>query len=1674
MRKRLLTSILVLSFFLVSMTWVPTVPHWGTESSARESKPEASPTIQDINELTPIDELIPEGVNQYKVADIAPADGVLDPASIEQIGYMSSGNQTALTDKNPNVGYDFPIDDAHDWMGSNAEVDIWNLKKTFVSNGTFDEGVAGINEGFASGVQAYPYGWNTWGYSPDDKAIQRTGYIADDRKYVMMEAEGDMIGTGVNYRAQHTAGTLVQFNQTIVNAPYSESFVFEFDYLYVRGPLGLPAGQNISLVARADGVVVWSTNLADLAQRNQWYSTGRVEFNKTGMSQTFLFQLALEVPFDLQIYVVDHGIINAAYFTVHVDDVVFDGALTPGFDQVDLLFNAGAGTTPLTGTAGTGSASIFNSSYWKTAPLTTTIIANTTVSYDYRIRLKTHRFTNTTWTTESGLEGTSYSVSLGESSQLSFYAYLGFLGDYENLTQTFRFPSDWANATVLDPFTTSVTGLCNVSSGQIVIPTSIMNRLGWWEVKLESPNYAKSIKSQILDGSWAEASPAIFRISNSTRTDITIGTETQTLGSLTDVNVTWFNPSDAIWNTELISGGSLGQIYSSSHVFNSGSSPAGEWWVEVYWTNGTEVAYARARFEVHHSALLIGDPVEISTDTGLTVSGLVRYSDGDTGTFLMDGTAVLVANWSGGDVTFVPNPIQNWWEGDFDTSLSGEGDFVVVVNATRPYYDDISCQIMIHSVKVTRLNSPDAPWAAAEWGDSVPLIFNFESYNFGTELWGPIANESDISVSANWTAGYWTIAEDVTPGVFILTLDTSVRDVGTWLLNTTFSKPFHESKTVLLTLIVSPTANSLSILEGISARVDLDESYPLTLRFQDHVSVPIIGANVIVDSISPPIGLDHTPVVEVGGEPGNYSVTITPRDAGVYTVRFVSSKQNFENATAVFVLVVNDVATHLDIPGTGSVEIGLTDVHNTTIRFEMFNGTGVPGAQINVTYTGGTVDALTWGLAEIGLGDYSIEFSSTASGTYLVTIAGFKPYHQSDSDAFFLVVREITANMTSLNGSIGDVGFGNDYRVFLSYQNNTGHGLVGANVSIEDVKAGLIWAPTVAEAPGVYSILLTPLISSSFVILIQASLPNHQTAFVFFTLTVSPIQTTLTVNASKSISLDQSFSVYLFYQDDAMNALENSTMGIQTLPDNITVAPFEELGSGYYRALLSPHKVGAFDIVFFASKDGYQTDYATFTLTATRVPTELFLVDGLSSGEMTYSEQLDVDVIFERTDTNENVDNAALDFQTTPTTGLTFTYLPQGGIYVITIDPERVGNWTIEISASRTNYTGDSVVFLLEVNPIAITYNLPNGLTVVEGVSFDIIIELNEVGTGIPIDGADVKYRFSDSETGVFRNMQPTGLSGEYFVSISLQLYSNSRYILEIIFEKDNYVLTEIDVIFSITPSPLQWILPAAGVTVFAISLFVILGSMRIYTRRKRERIEIDVMNKRRFEDADNIIGVIVMHKSSGIPIYSRIVKGGFEEGIVAAFISAVTHFREEFDAVDVEAMTVIPISDIIRAVQTRNLICAFITLRSASVEHNRKMESFGQQVATYLDDFYTESRPTSTLDQRITEIIDYVYDETMDGDLIKFYKAASDKQFPRRLKFVEQLLEEIDSRHCSRPIYLARGVATYGVSEARGCTLVLEAMEKGIITQCEEHEPSIEDMEFKDFFEKKNEKGEA
>jgi hypothetical protein len=51
----------------------------------------------------------------------------------------------------------------------------------------------------------------------------------------------------------------------------------------------------------------------------------------------------------------------------------------------------------------------------------------------------------------------------------------------------------------------------------------------------------------------------------------------------------------------------------------------------------------------------------------------------------------------------------------------------------------------------------------------------------------------------------------------------------------------------------------------------------------------------------------------------------------------------------------------------------------------------------------------------------------------------------------------------------------------------------------------------------------------------------------------------------------------------------------------------------------------------------------------------------------------------------------------------------------------------------------------------------------------------------------------------------------------------------------------------------------------------------------------------------------------------------------------------------------------------------------------------------------------------------------------------------------------------------LTKGVTSFGVTEARGCTLVMEAIEKELIVICDEHESEVPEVDFTDFFSKRD-----
>ncbi|MFW9964161.1 MAG: hypothetical protein ACFFCX_11390 [Candidatus Sifarchaeia archaeon] len=1287
----------------------------------------------------PLDTTLPSEQNELV--------GTLDPVVIEQTGNKTTATIHAETDSKTNVKTNLSIDTANNWVGTKASVNLWNLKRLYVENGSLSDGINGVTANPTGSVTSgYPYGWDAFSYTPDPGVDMFAGYSLDTQD-VYVQANGKRVGQNYFY----ADGSYVYWAQTINNTPYLENFILNLDYIYTRGPEGNP---NLTLFVSIDEAVIWNATTETISV-DVPYNTGDILVNLTGIGSQFDFKIGLNfngnVTYQFQ------------WIEFYLDNIQFNGETDPYFDDANISLNIGIDSATITG-LDSGFVFITNPSFWKTQNVLIELTSPLSYSFDYYATMASSRFINSTRAIESiPHEGVHFTSQVNGNPLLEFYTFIGAIPDIDDFTLIIRTPNDWENASVFNPYGTTVTSSCEITSGSIIIPNSILYTLGWWEVHMEVPNYVRNLQTlKFEESSLTWVSDTVFRSTNITMPTIEIGGAMPLPSALQDVNITWLMPDATEWFSETISGGINGEINGSQLEFGPTNTTAGLWQVVVSWTNGTELAFGSTIFEVHHGATLSSSQSVIETQSGVSVSNFVYYRDSENDQLLTSPDASITANWSMTTINFVPDPIQNRWIGTFDTSMVGPGTHLVVVNASRPFFDDASCTFFV-------------------------------------------------------------------------------------------------------------------------------------------------------------------------------------------TISFTDNELSIDNPTA---------------------EIGIGDTFIATFSYSDHIGIGIPGANVSIDITG-TIGGITYEEpVDLGDGDYSIEFTAVHSDRYVITISASKPFYDESQDAMFILVGEKTTSISLENGTSSVISYGEDYRLVVRYTNGTGFGLDGASVSV-----------------------------------------------------------------------------------------------LSTTPETgINYTTFADEGSGYYSILLTPDNTGTFTLLINASILDHKTQLISFTLTATTIATQLRVADGSRSASIGVSVPFEIMVFYERySGVKANISEATISITFTSLNALSPEIIHLTDGYLIQFPTNQMGRYEFTIVANKTGYQNGAVDFTLYIRERAMRIEMQTPVWE-QTRDLNITLRLLEVDTESPVSEAVVSYRlyrFGGVEMEGYVNET---LSGVYSIAIRPNWYDGTGYVLRIFAEIDNYALDkeyEFEVIQRTPPDVLltiflQIYLPPI-IAIVAISIVSMSGRI-IYKRKKRAEFALDLINQRRFDDADNIIGVIVMHKRSGIPIYSKIVKGGFEEGIVAAFIAAVTHFREEFEILEEESMKVIPISDIIRAVQTSNLICAFVTVRSASIEHNRKMEMYGMQVGTYLDDFYTESTPMSSTDDRIDEILDYVFDEIMDGYLLKFHKLATSTKIPKRYESIEKVMLDLESAHCSKPIYLAKAVTKYGVTEARGCTLISEAIQKGFLTPCEKHEiPEIE-----------------
>jgi len=844
--------VIALCFLALVVTPLPIQFDIGSVTSENELLLDSFSMEDGIDALTTPEEL--NTMNNDKIwipsdyEPSSPKEGILDPVQVEQSGYSMTGNISARTDTMVETEQSLTIDTAHDWVVSTAQVEVTNLEKLYVVNGSFDEGNLGYTVSPNGTLTNNPSGWSAVSTNTDPDQVQQVSYEDFGERYVTVQNQAE-VTNNPQHEYTHYAGTSVFWNQTFDVSPYTEDFFLSFNYLYLQGPITPIFSGNFSLQVFIDGLSVWTIDLPTLSSRGNWFETGIVPINIAIPSSTTMFMIGLVINSTFladadEDYDLDgnpDGIVNTQYITVLLDDISLISATPPSCEDVDLHFIIDSVPTPIIGSFGTGYGFVENPMYWQTSTLSFSIVSNTSISLDYNTILLNHRYLNSTPTTNILEEGVAYSISHDLSGTLEMFTYLGFLGEYDNLTIRIYHPSDWQNFTVFDPFLVDVTSNCTEENEFIEVPTSLLtDRLGWWKVTCDVYNYAFNDSIERYDvADWVEKS--IFHTNDSARLSVNISSMAYVPILMDAVNFTWVLPNGTMWHESSTVSGALGYAESASMIFGATNTTAGMWCVSYLWSNGTEIAYGFAEFALHHQATLeVVFEDELETVVGQPVTIVMRFYDDENGQLLLNDGASISSTWEGGTVDFEPNVVKNWWQADFDTALVGAGNFEVSVVSSAPFFETTPMIITIKSQYLTALDSPSGPLEPLIYGRSYNFDFFYSQSFDGLGIDGALVEITE-------EGSEWASTTDNGTGHYNLTLTPlGERD---YSIRISFSKVGYKNQTYVLSFLVEKVPIKVNLISSLSGSEFQSIEVEIAVVEVD-TDNPVLEANVTLSIVS--------------------------------------------------------------------------------------------------------------------------------------------------------------------------------------------------------------------------------------------------------------------------------------------------------------------------------------------------------------------------------------------------------------------------------------------------------------------------------------------------------------------------------------------------------------------------------------------------------------------------------------------------------------------------------------------------------------------------------------------------------------------------------------------------------------------------------------------------------
>ncbi|MFW9926827.1 MAG: hypothetical protein ACFFDM_08680 [Candidatus Thorarchaeota archaeon] len=686
-----------------TLSWTDTISGLHTENDIMNSRAYSAGRVDghvDEFRYYTVQKNLEELISDYNVTLLGTEPGLSHYYMFEDDLEDSAGSANLVAIDNTSYSHDVYIG-GEEWRAEQIEVNVRDLRRLYALNGSFETGTPGVNVDWSGDGTYAATGWNTrrelYSYSfPYTNGRQRSSYVNTGLKYITLENEGYAVGDPIDYR--HYNDTRIYWYQTIDNSQLIEEFDFGINYLYQRGPIGQTFSDifefSFEILNGSSVLWNWSIDPTNITQRGVWYTVGPISVSLPGAPSTFEARLSLKVltpGSSIDIPETDPDLdgdsANGEFITFMIDDLSLVGSETLACEDTQLEVNLQPlGSIPLFGEY--GSSSIYAEfKYWNTTTIPLTFSANTSVSFEYSARVS--RMTKLCKSSSNtGLEepGVAYTTQVGGSVILSLFTYIQSYQDVKDLGFKVYFPTDWENASVADPFGNVVTEESIINSYFVEVPSGVVDSVGWWSINFDSPNYAKTISTQIGESGSIWHDESVFRNGDALRCEVSLGTDVVSLATVDKLELFWYDSSGILWSSEEIENVNSSVVVSSGLTLGPSNSTPGIWMVSAFWSNGSEIAFGNALFEVRHRLNIIAHTPNIEIELGEQFTAAIYLYDQDNGNPILDG-ANVVGNWSTADVIFNANLARGWYEADFNSTMIGTGSFTMIVRVSLSFFD---------------------------------------------------------------------------------------------------------------------------------------------------------------------------------------------------------------------------------------------------------------------------------------------------------------------------------------------------------------------------------------------------------------------------------------------------------------------------------------------------------------------------------------------------------------------------------------------------------------------------------------------------------------------------------------------------------------------------------------------------------------------------------------------------------------------------------------------------------------------------------------------------------------------------------------------------------------------------------------------------------------------------